>query len=770
MSIPLTSKAIQDEQGEAFDQYGRAGGFLGLQTITAPGRNTLLLYGYNSPPTDVLNISMVAMSEPQPGDGTQIWKITHNGVDSHPVHWHLYNVQVINRVGWDGFIRPPHATELGWKETLRVSPLEDTIVALRPVAPTLPFPEPLPDSVRPIDPAMPLGAQLPGFPGGLGWSDPAANPITVPNHLVNLGWEYVWHCHILAHEEMDMMHSQAVSVNQPGNTPTGLISGEVNNTATNTIAVYLAWQDNSNYETDWIILRSNITETNWTELKRVPSYTTPEFVANVWAMAIDNSIPANTPANYTYKVQAANIVGDDYVYPGSSGFPTIIRKSTESAINQTQANTPPVASFTLNPASGFAPLNVSFTDTSDGVVTGWLWDFGDGNYASDNGKQNPNHVYELNGTYTVRLTAMNTGGSNLSATSQTVTVSYAPPPAAPIIVDFTNSTTTTREGFAPHTVTFNVTATSDPAVWATWRWSFGDGTFSSVKNATHTYTVANNYTVSLTATNLGGTTVLTKVGYINVTNGAYKIGVFRGLGFWYFDMNNNGLWDGPVIDKTFNWGKQPGDMPITGDWNSDLITETGIFRPGGTWYLDMNNNGTWDGTPTDKTFSWGKQPGDMPITGDWNSDLITETGIFRPGGTWYLDMNNNGTWDSTPTDKTFSWGKQPGDIPITGDWNRDSVTETGIFRSGGTWYLDMNNNGTWDSTPTDKTFSWGKQPGDIPITGDWTADGITKTGIFRPGVGFYLDMNNNGIWDGAPTDTFMPWALQPGDKPVIGRW
>ena len=139
LNITLTSKSIQDEQGEAFDEYGRAGGFLGLQTITSPGVNTLLLYGYNSPPTDVLNISMTPMSEPQPGDGTQIWKITHNGVDTHPVHWHLYNVQVINRVGWDGFIRPPDATELGWKETVRISPLEDTIVALRPVAPTLPF-------------------------------------------------------------------------------------------------------------------------------------------------------------------------------------------------------------------------------------------------------------------------------------------------------------------------------------------------------------------------------------------------------------------------------------------------------------------------------------------------------------------------------------------------------------------------------------------------------------------------------------------------------
>ena len=72
-------------------------------------------------------------------DGTQIWKITHNGVDTHPIHFHLFDVQLINRVGWDGVIRPPDANELGWKDTVRISPLEDTIVALRPIVPKLPF-------------------------------------------------------------------------------------------------------------------------------------------------------------------------------------------------------------------------------------------------------------------------------------------------------------------------------------------------------------------------------------------------------------------------------------------------------------------------------------------------------------------------------------------------------------------------------------------------------------------------------------------------------
>jgi FtsP/CotA-like multicopper oxidase with cupredoxin domain len=69
------------------------------------------------------------------GDGTQIWRVTHNGVDTHPIHFHLYDVQLLNRVTWDNIIIPPDATELGWKDTVRMAPLEDTIVALRPSCP-----------------------------------------------------------------------------------------------------------------------------------------------------------------------------------------------------------------------------------------------------------------------------------------------------------------------------------------------------------------------------------------------------------------------------------------------------------------------------------------------------------------------------------------------------------------------------------------------------------------------------------------------------------
>ncbi len=122
--------------GATFDDYGRMSAKLGLELpFTNAANQNFILQNYSDPPTELIKLSNIASPIGDPRDGTQIWKITHNGVDTHPIHFHLFDVQLLNRVGWDGAIRLPDANELGWKDTVRISPLEDTIVALRPIAP-----------------------------------------------------------------------------------------------------------------------------------------------------------------------------------------------------------------------------------------------------------------------------------------------------------------------------------------------------------------------------------------------------------------------------------------------------------------------------------------------------------------------------------------------------------------------------------------------------------------------------------------------------------
>jgi hypothetical protein len=125
-------------------------------------------------------------------------------VDTHPIHFHLMNVQIINRVGWDGFIMPPNDNELGWKETVKMNPLEDVIVAVKAKRPPLPG-FGVPASIRPMDPSQPLDS-----PYGFSQIDPATGmPAVVTNQMYNFGWEYTWHCHILGHEENDFMRPVA---------------------------------------------------------------------------------------------------------------------------------------------------------------------------------------------------------------------------------------------------------------------------------------------------------------------------------------------------------------------------------------------------------------------------------------------------------------------------------------------------------------------------------------------------------------------------------
>ena len=208
-------KAMHDEMGGVYDTlFGRMSGMLGLSLQNSPN-HVLIPYGLASPPTDLVKGSIEGTPIGVMPDGTQIWRIFHNGVDTHTIHTHLFHTQLINRVDQSGqFVAPPvDPIELGWKDTFRVNPLEITYLAMRPTVPTpaqVPFE--VPDSVRLIDPTLPEGATLiPPPPAG--WFDP--NGVNIPeilNHYVNFGWEYVWHCHILSHEEMDMMHSLVFAV------------------------------------------------------------------------------------------------------------------------------------------------------------------------------------------------------------------------------------------------------------------------------------------------------------------------------------------------------------------------------------------------------------------------------------------------------------------------------------------------------------------------------------------------------------------------------
>jgi bilirubin oxidase len=90
---------------------------------------------------------------------TEEWELYNFTEDGHPIHVHLVQFQVINRQPFGGVVRPPEVWETGTKDTLVALPDEITRIRAR----------------------------------------------------FDLAGRFVWHCHIIDHEDNDMMRPYQIS-------------------------------------------------------------------------------------------------------------------------------------------------------------------------------------------------------------------------------------------------------------------------------------------------------------------------------------------------------------------------------------------------------------------------------------------------------------------------------------------------------------------------------------------------------------------------------
>ncbi len=453
-TVPMEPKAIQ----ELFElNYGRMNATMGVELpFTNFNTQTTIPLGYVDPVTETLT-----------NGGIQIWKVTHNGVDTHAVHFHLFNIQLINRVGWDGAIRPPKPNEIGWKETVLMNPLEDAIVAIQPVAPILPFP--IPNSMRPLDPTMPVGDMLTV-------TNPVdGNPLSIPNAITDFGWEYVWHCHLLDHEEMDMMRPMVL-------TPSAVPA----DTTPPTAAAFIS---------------------------PGPGGGNPNDVT-VTIGAVDN-VGGSGVASITYTISGASNVGPVTV-PGSftsvisaGGVTTITYYATDNAGNQGTPISMPIPTVPGAPtigavAAGNAQATVSFTPpVSDGgsAITFYTVTSSPGGITAT-GTSSPITIIGLtNGTaYTFTVTATNAAGTGPASNPSNSTIPSTLPGAPTAVTAVAGNAQATvsftppvSDGGSPITL---YTVTSNPGgITAT-------GTASPV--IVTGLTLGTPYTFTVTATNANG--------------------------------------------------------------------------------------------------------------------------------------------------------------------------------------------------------------------------------------------------------------------------
>ena len=350
VTAPLEKKAIQDEQGETFDEFGRMRAGLGLTVANpAAGQVNFVVQTFSDPSTEILE-----------ENGIQVWKITHNGVDTHPVHFHLFDVQVLNRVGWDGFLRLPDPTEMGWKDTVRISPLEDTIVAIRPITPRVPFG--IPESVRPLNPATtlddPTHLSLVDPITGQAWLEPNLN------RFMNFDWEYVWHCHILSHEENDMMRPMSFKFVE------GLPPAPTNLTAAlSQDGILLTWADPTPV--------NFVTKANFGNPANEVRFLIERFSAGTWeplGTALANATTftdttATPGTNYAYRVYGVNAT--DIGQPMGQLAPGAI--SNTATISNGPATSANLMPNMLSPQ--IAGTTIQFTGTGNGGTGDYEYQF-----------------------------------------------------------------------------------------------------------------------------------------------------------------------------------------------------------------------------------------------------------------------------------------------------------------------------------------------------------------------------------------------------------
>ncbi len=296
----------------------------------------------------------------------------------------------------------------------------------------------------------------------------------------------------------------------------------------------------------------------------------------------------------------SDLQNPDHTYESAGIFSvTLTARNVDSTNTLTRTNLITVfgqvtALFSANPTVGQAPLSVQFTDSSTGGPTVWSWDFGDNTTSN---VQNPLHVYEAAGNYSVTLTV-----SNPLSTSDPVTRTEYIRVSAPVAPTAAFSGTP-LSGTAPLTVQFTDGSINFPSSWA---WDFNnDGTVdSTAPNPTYTYSGAGTYTVKLTVANGAGSDDEVKINYIVVNSpplppvppiAAFRANVTSGMAplivqftdestnspsSWAWDFNNDGNIDStdqnPICSFRFA-GIYPVKLTVTNGAGSDDELKVGYI-------------------------------------------------------------------------------------------------------------------------------------------------------------------------------------------------
>ncbi len=310
-------------------------------------------------------------------------------------------------------------------------------------------------------------------------------------------------------------------------------------------------------------------------------------------------------------------------YPGDGTYVVTLTATNECGSKTTEGQftivSPPTAGFSAPVTSGCAPFEVQFENESSENAVSFSWSFPGGNPATST-EENPVVTYQAPGTYSVSLTVTNTAGSDSYELTNYITVNSTPAAA------FNYQATGT-------TVKFFNTSTNATS----YLWDFGDGTTSTEAEPTHTYAGDDAYTVTLTATNDCGETVVIQLVVISVESPVAAFTAPATTGCAPFEVAFENL--SSSNSTSFAW-TFPGGNPATsseenphvtysaaGVYDVTLIASNGVLSDTFT----QVNYITVGSTPV-ALFSFAANQGEVAFTNN-SSNAVSYTWDFGDGTT-----------------------------------------------------------------------------------------------------------------------------------------
>ncbi len=248
----------------------------------------------------------------------------------------------------------------------------------------------------------------------------------------------------------------------------------------------------------------------------------------------------------------------------NAGTPTTV---SHVLIAERPPNIAPSAAFTVSCNNFDCATNSSGSADPDGVIAGYLWNWGDG--TTSTGADAPHH-YLSPGSRTVTLTVTDDRAATATATRDiTITAPATTPPAAAFTVTC-----------ALLVCTVDGRASTDPdGTIAGYSWNWGDGATDTGSTMAHTYLTPGDYTVTLTVTdNDGGTGTVTHtatpVAPANQPPTAVASGSCESLSCSVSAAGSTDP-DGTITGYSWNWGD--GSSATAGSTAGHVYASAGTF-------------------------------------------------------------------------------------------------------------------------------------------------------------------------------------------------